>query len=170
MEYFPIVTSLPVSLCTLFSYLPQVLELFPSAFCLFPQSLGLASEGFLYAWLSFGTRDTPGAIPFLFSSPLSPALFSSVTSSPRSSSFSISPHALSARASRIFPLFFFTFVKSTSVLRHVISQLTLPTTMSLCVGLSLFLRFSFLSRLGVAPEIQSFHNHNHHFPFLEAVV
>jgi len=58
---------------------------------------------------------------------------------------------------RHFTLFFFTFVKSHNVLCHVLSKLTSPVTMCLCVGLSSFfllLPFYFLLRLGSQPEIQ----------------
>ena len=50
-----------------------------------------------------------------------------------------------------FTLFFFTFVKSRSVLYHVLSSLTSPVTMCLCICLSslfLLLPFYFLKKIG----------------------
>jgi len=60
---------------------------------------------------------------------------------------------------RHFTLFFFTFVKSHNVLCHVLSKLTSPVTVCLCVGLLSFfllLPFCFLLRLGSQSEIQEF--------------
>jgi len=48
---------------------------FPQALGFFPQALGLASEGFFFAHLSCGARDTQAAMsPFFSTSPLSTAV------------------------------------------------------------------------------------------------
>jgi len=153
MAFFPLLTS------------PSPFFSFPLMLGLFHQALGLTSADFLYACLSFGTRDTSDAFPFLFSSPLSPTSFaiSSSTSRPRYPFFSFSPPPLSARASRVTSLSSSSPLssrpKSPSVLYHVLCSLTSPITMCLCVGLSsLFslLPFPSLLRLGSQPEIQQF--------------
>ena len=78
--------------------------------------------------------NTWGACPFLFSSPLSPACykFSSSASCPRHSSFSFSPPPLSARA----PSLYSSSPSTSRPVCHVVSSLTSPLTLCLCVGVS----------------------------------
>ena len=87
---------------------------------------------------SFVTLDPWGESPFLFFPALSPvfSIFSSSISCPRVSLF-LPPHPYHPclRFLRHFTLFFFTFVKSHNVLCLVLSSLTSPVTMCLCVGL-----------------------------------
>jgi len=93
MAFFLLLTSPCVCLSILL--LSSGSQALPSGALRRSQALGLTSEGFFHARLSFGNHVTWGASPFLFSSPLSPA------SCPCSSSFSFSPPPLSAGASRV---------------------------------------------------------------------
>jgi len=139
---------------------PSSFLFFPQALRLFPHALRSASEGFFYTCILFDTLETLGASPFLFYPALSAAfsIFSSSASCPRVFSFSLSIPPIPARASCITSLSS-SSPSSSRTECHVLSLLTSPVTMCLCVGLSslfLHLPFSFLLRLGSQPEIQKF--------------